>query len=222
MKTLSRWAVALVVAGLLSVLLASWLNRPDVWRPLVITPARTTINAPMRLQPGAGYEVALEFGDALDAADRRALSIPTAQTLIDGTWEVDCDEVVLASGDAADYLRITRVRSWLGMTYRVVARVPFGTDETKYMSAGLAGEYLSERVFGAFRVPESSSGNCGFSWRAMRPNPPVRVVIRKDEAAWNRHLQKFLVLGPAGIGISALGVLLWLATRRWPSLRRRD
>jgi hypothetical protein len=205
MHAASRWAWILFAGGGLALLATHWLNRPAVWRPLVIAAPTETIDLPVELAPGRDYEVSIEFRRDIGRSDYRQLIAPQPQSLLDGEWTVGCSGAQVAGGETADYLRIRRVQSWKGETYRVVARVPFGVDEAKYRSFGVAGQFLSERVVGRLTVPDVADGNCTFRWLPKATIDGTRIVIRRSEDDWRTHARRYSILAIVGVGSLCLG-----------------
>ncbi len=203
------------MGGTLSFLLAHWLNRPAEWRPVVIAPSARAAEKSVALVPGREYEVSIEFQRGLSPAEYRQLSAPRPQTLVRGQWSMSCGASQIAAGGAAAYLRIRQVRGWKGELYRILARVPFGVDETKYRSFGLAGEYLSERVIGAAAVPNGSDGNCAFAWLPGASIDGPRIALRRSELDWRSHARRYTILSLGGLLIAGFGLLagaVWIVS----------
>jgi len=207
MKYLQRWALMLLIGGTLSFLLAHWLNRPAEWRPAVIAASGQPAEKSVVLVPGREYEVTVEYLRSLPHADFEQLSAPQPQLLVRGQWSLLCGASRVARGNAADYLRIRHVRGWKGKLYRILARVPFGLDETKYRSFGLAGAYLSERVIGAATVPAASDGSCAFAWQPAASIDGPRIALRRNEIDWRKHSRRYTILSLGGLISVGLGLL---------------
>lgn len=207
MKYLQRWALMLLIGGTLSILLVHWLNRPAEWRPAVIAPSGQSAEKSITLVPGREYEVTIEYLRSLPHADYEQLSEPRPQLLVRGQWSLLCGTSKVARGNAADYLRIRHVRGWMGKLYRVLARVPFGLDESKYRSFGLAGAYLSERVIGAATVPATSDGSCAFTWQPAAAIDGSRIALRRSEIDWRTHSRRYTILSLGGLFCVGLGLL---------------
>lgn len=212
-----RWTFILLFGGLVALLLAHWLNRPSYWRPLVISSVETETSFLAELTPGTDYEITFEFSESVSADVRAALSSPSRQTIIDGRWGMVCGEQRVAGGESSGYLRITRVRSWLGESFRVFTRVPFGADETKYHSIGIGGNFLTERVFGAFRTSRDHRAPCRLTWDSKKGEPEVRVAVRRANSEWARHAARYAWLPLVGFTASGVGFLCGLY---WRLIRR--
>jgi hypothetical protein len=202
--------MVLLIGGTLSVLFTHWLNRPAAWRPAVIAPSDQPDEKIVALVPGREYEVTIEYMRNLPESEYRQLSAPRRQLLVRGQWSLSCNTSKIAGGDAADYLRIGQVRSWKGELYRILARVPFGVDETRYRSFGLAGAYLSERVIGAATVPADSDGNCAFAWQPAASIAGSRIALRRSESDWRTHSRRYTFLALGGLAIAGFGLLAGL------------
>ena len=207
MKYLPRWALLLLVGGTLSILMTHWLNRPVEWRPAVIAPSGQPAAQRVTLVPGREYEVTIEFLRSLSQPDYRQLSAPRPQMVVRGQWSLSCGTSKAAHGGAADYIRIRQVRGWKGELYRILARVPFGVDETRYRSFGLAGTYLSERVIGAATVPAVSDGSCKFEWQPASSIDGSRIALRRSEVDWRNHARRYSILSLGGWFLAGLGLL---------------
>ncbi len=216
MATVKRWSVILLIVGISLIILVHWLNRPSHWRPLVIDSAETVSGLPFRAVPGEAYEVTFEFGRDIEPTIWRALTSTASQSIVGGQWLVRCDGEHVAGGKADNYLRIIRVRSWLGEAYRILARVPFGQDESKFHSFGLTGRFLAERSFGAFQIPDGVSETCGLTWRAndqVSQGSGVRLTVRRSDDDWTRHSARFAWLSLSGFVSFSAGILFWLIWR---------
>ena len=84
--------------------------------------------------------------------------------------------------------------------------MPFGIDEAKYWGFGLTGRYLSERIVGAFEIPDNSSGACEFSSAVERPLENARIAVRRINQDWLMHDRQLAWLSIGGV----LAVLLGL------------
>ena len=207
MKHFQRWALILLIGGSLSILTAHWLNRPAEWRPAVVAPSGQPAEKDVKLSPGREYEVTIEYLRRIPPADYRQLSASQPQSLVRGQWSLSCGSSPVARGGAANYIRIRQVRGWKGELFRILARVPFGVDETKYRSFGLTGAYLSERVIGAGTVPTSSDGNCAFAWKPTASVDGSRIALRRSEIDWRKHARRYTILSLGGLFIAGLGFL---------------
>ena len=210
MHAVSRWAWILLAVGALSVLAAHWLNRPAVWRPVVIEEPSQAADVSVELVPGRDYEVSIEFRRDIARSDYRRLTASTPVSLIDGEWSLRCEGTRVAGGGTANYLRIRQVRSWKVELYRNAARVPFGVDEVKYHTFGIVGIYLSERVAGALTVPVESGGECNFQWLPQATIDGSRIVVRRSEDDWRAHSRRYSILALGGASSAMLGVLAGL------------
>lgn len=223
MTRLTRWSIILLVTGCLSILAASWLNRPSVWRPLVIESSEAgSETTGVRLRSGTDYEVSLEVERQQVAAAVRELVTPEPQSAVVGHWAITCQGNRIAAGDLANYIRIETVASWRGELYRLVARVPFGVDEANYRTLGLTGRYLSERVVGAFRLPDDVAGPCDFSRTIERSANSVRVAVRRSEDDWREHNRQLAFLPVGGVLAVFLGSLALLVRGSIVLRSRRD
>jgi hypothetical protein len=209
---LNRWSQILIVAGILSILTATWTNRPTIWRPLAVDASATAADAAdVHLIAGLEYEVSVEFERRLPVAAAGPLAAKEPQSTIAAQWAIACDGEQIAAGNLADYIRIDIVRSWRGELYRLVARVPFGLDEAKYWGFGLAGRYLSERVVGAFQVPDNARGACEFSSVIERPADNARIAVRRTGLDWRKHDRQLALLpigGVLAVSLGLFGILL--------------
>ena len=189
----------------MSILAASWVNRPSVWRPLVVDAAAGAADTTdVRLRAGVEYEVSLEVSQQTANAATRQLIAREPQSAVAGQWAIACQGEQLAAGDLVNYIRVETVASWRGELYRLVARVPFGVDDANYWGLGLIGDYLSERIVGAFQSPDDISGACEFSWAIQRSTENVRLALRRNEQDWRAHSRQLRILPIGG----ALAVLL--------------
>jgi hypothetical protein len=220
---LARWSQILIIAGILSILAATWFNRPSVWRPLVVDASATDSDTiDVRLVAGREYEVSLEVDRQTTAEVTRQLIARKPQHAIAAQWVVACQGKQIAAGELANYIRINNVASWRGELYRLVARVPFGVDEARYWGFGLTGSYLGERVVGAFRIPDDVSESCEFSWAIERPADTARIALRKTEQDWRKHSRQSAFL-PIGGALAVLLGSFVLLVRGLIALRsRRD
>lgn len=220
---LTQWSRILIVIGVLSILAATWANRPAVWRPVVVNAsavASDTTN--VQLRAGVEYEVSLEAARQTVNAATKQLIARKPQTAIAGQWAIACQGEQIATGDLTHYIRIETVASWRGEWYRLIARVPFGVDEAKYWGFGVAGSYLSERIVGAFQPPDEITGPCEFSWAIERSTDNVRLAVRRNEQDWRAHNRQLRVL-PIGGAMALLLGLSGLLVRGLMVLRsRRD
>ena len=189
----------------MSILAASWVNRPSVWRPLVVDAAAGAADTTdVRLRAGVEYEVSLEVSQQTANAATRQLIAREPQSAVAGQWAIACQGEQLAAGDLVNYIRVETVASWRGELYRLVARVPFGVDDANYWGLGLIGDYLSERIVGAFQSPDDISDACEFSWAIQRSTENVRLALRRNEQDWRAHSRQLRILPIGG----ALAVLL--------------
>lgn len=213
----------------MSILAATWINRPSVWRPIVVDASATGSDATdVRLHPGIDYEVSLEVERGTAQAVAGQLFKPKPQSAVNGSWSIACQDKRIAAGDFTNYIRIENVRSWRGELYRVIARVPFGVDEANYRGFALTGSYLSERVVGAFQLSNDITGSCRYSWAIERSTGNVRLAIRRSEKDWRAHSRQLSFLPIGGflavlLGSFALLVrgLILLRSRRDDSLATR-
>lgn len=204
---LSRWSQILIVAGTLSILTVTWINRPAIWRPLAIdASAAASATTDVHLEAGLEYEVSVEFERRLPVAAAGPLAAKEPQSAIAAQWTIACDGRQIATGNLANYIRIDIVRSWRGELYRLIARVPFGMDEAKYWGFGLAGRYISERIVGAFQIPDDSSGACEFSSEIERPMDDARIVVRRINQDWRMHDRQLAWLSITGVLAILLGL----------------
>lgn len=190
----------------MSILAATWINRPSVWRPFVVDASVADSDATdIRLRPGTDYEVSLEVERGTAGASAGQLFKPKPQSAVIGSWSIACQDTGIAAGDFTNYIRIENVRSWRGELYRVVARVPFGVDEANYRGFGLTGRYLSERVVGAFQLPDDITGSCQYSWAIDGSIDNVRLAIRRSEKDWRAHSRQLSFLPIGGFLAVLLG-----------------
>lgn len=203
---LTHWSRVLIVTGILSILAASWVNRPSVWRPLAVDAAVVaTDSSDVRLRAGVEYEVSLEVSQQTANAATKQLIAREPQSAIAGQWAIACQGEQIAAGDLVNYIRIDTVASWRGELYRLVARVPFGVDEANYWGLGLLGNYLSERVVGAFQSPDNITGACEFSWAIQQSAENARLAVRRNEQDWRAHNRQLRILPIGGVLAVLLG-----------------
>lgn len=221
MSTASRWGMGLFLLGLACFLLAMWLNRPTAWRPLAhsIEDPATAINIDLR--PGSEYEITLEFGAALATEAQEQLRAPRSQTIVQGDWSLQCDGRELASGGTSDYSRVLGRPQFMGRLKRLLTRDPFRHDEASYLSFGLAGEYLAERVIGGGEVPDAGSGNCLFDWMPRRVVSSTRLAVRRSNDEWTRHHATTATLALGGLAGAGFGALVLAMQFVLLAIRRR-
>ena len=227
---LTRWSQVLIVAGILSILVASWLNRPAVWRPAVVDASATaSATGNVQLRVGLEYEVSMEMGRGSPVAAYRQLIAKEPQSAIAAQWAIACDGEQIATGNLVNYIRIDVVQSWRGELYRLVTRMPFGIDEAKFWGFGLTGRYLSERVVGAFQVPDDSTGACEFSSLIEQAADSARLTLRRTDQDWRKHNRQLAFLPIGGLLAILLGLfglvlaaLIGLRSRRDDSAATRS
>ena len=213
----------LLVTGILAILAATWTNRPSVWRPIVVDASvAESDTTDVLLRPGIDYEVSLEVERGTAGAGARQLFKPRPQSAVTGRWSITCQDDRIAAGDFTNYIRIETVRSWRGELYRVIARVPFGVDAAKYRGFGLTGSYLSERVVGAFQLPDDITGSCQYSWAIDGSMDNVRLAIRRSEKDWRAHSRQLAFLPIGGFLAVLLGSLALLVRGLILLRSRRD
>ena len=223
MTRLRRWSLILLATGILSILAATWLNRPSAWRPLVVDASATTSDVTViRLRAGVEYEVSLEVDRQTADAVTKQLMARKPQHAIAAQWAITCQGEQIAAGDLTNYNRISTVASWRGEWYRLVARVPFGVDEAKYWGFGLTGNYLSERVVGAFQPPDDITGSCEFSSAIERPADTARIALRRSEMDWRTHSRQSTFLPIGGVLAVLLGLFALLVRGLIVLRSRRD
>lgn len=223
MTRLRRWSFILLVAGILSILAATWFNRPSIWRPLAVDASSVDAGSTdVRLRTAIDYEVSLEIERQTARAVGGQLFRPKPQSAVTGSWNISCGTTQIAAGDFRNYIRVETVASWRGELYRLVARVPFGVDEANYWGFGLAGNYLSERVVGAFQIPDDIAASCEFSWAMERTKDSARIAIRRSEQDWRKHSRQSAFLPVGGTFAVLLGSFALLLRGLMVLRSRRD
>lgn len=221
MGTASRWGMGLLLLGLACFFLAMWLNRPSAWRPLAHPVEDPATALGVDLMPGSEYEITLEFGAALATEAQKQLRAPQRQTVVQGDWSLQCDGRELASGNTSDYSRVLGRPQVMGRLKRLLTRDPFRHDEASYLSFGLGGEYLAERVIGGGRVPDAGNGDCLLDWMPRRVVSPIRLAVRRSNDEWTRHHATTATLALGGLAGAGFGALVLAMHFVQLAIRRR-
>ncbi len=212
MRYPGRTALLCLLGALLCYLAVHWLNRPAVWRPVVIETLARDVTASAPVAANTSYEISLEVDRALARTSAMAIAAPAPQSLVTGRWTLSCADATMASGDVASYLRIRGPQSWRGEVFRIVTRVPFGLDEAAYRTFGVSGRFLTERVVGRFDSGPVVSEPCSLQWQDGRSTVAARLALRKSLGDWETHFRRATFLL---IGVPVLGLLGLVAGWRW-------
>ena len=208
MAHLAIWTRRAAIASLCILLVIQYTNRPSAWRVAVIEDTTVSQELPIELAVGERHEISIEYFVDAKADLARVLASPEPQSLVSGAWSINCDEKKIAGGNSDDFLRITRVRSWRGKLYRVATRSPFGVSEGKYSSFGITGQFLHERVFGAFTVGEEAT--CTLTWEPLTSQSGVRVAVRRGGDQWASHSKRTGALAATAFFLLLTSAPTWL------------
>lgn len=223
MRHPGRLALLCLLAAGLCYLAVHWLNRPALWRPVVVATETGDVAATAPLAPNTAYEVSLEVDRTLARTSAKAVATAAPQSVIAGHWAVSCAGKVIATGDVDSYSRISGPRSWRGEVFRTALRVPFGMDETKYHTFGISGSYLTERVVGRFESGPGDDRSCSLAWQPDQSTADARLTLRKSRSEWQSHIRQvsFLLIGVPMFGLLGLAAgWQWYRSRRQARLPR--
>lgn len=212
--------IMLLVAGIIAFGLLRVINDPGDWvlaqfeMPLAKEQSRDQLFS----TPADGY---LEFQIAVDSNVDRELSqryilatdLPSELQI---RWEVHSDGMLIAAGDAKDYLYVVGTPSLLGRIRRNVMHVPFGGDAAHWNSVGLLGNRSLARGIGRFRARANGEYSVRVTSHAEHSKLDAfspRFLVGVDRKRWAAHYNQTRIIGYLGLIFLVCGFTMLLFAR---------